>query len=348
MALPPDALFRRGFRITIADKQFGSLDAVRPLTVSFCVQRDKTLTPNNADIMLTNLSDATRAELEELTGGFGQGSAQVRKHKLSSTVKKKTTGKRKTPGVAQAPAGVDGVVVRVEAGYGEHLGQIFFGVLRKASSWRHGTEWLTQISGGDAEHSITTAKISRSYVKGTPIVSVVRDLVAALGVGQGGLEGALGALQAQGGLLTGGLTLQKGLTLHGDAATALEQLMRSCGFEWQIADGNFYAAASGSPMLPGQGPLLTPETGLLDTPQIDKNGRVVGKALLNPDLLPGRVFRVESTRVTGNFICEKTSHRGDSTGSDWCVEFIGRPPAPGSKAAILAAALNDTGFKFGQ
>jgi hypothetical protein len=82
----------------------------------------------------------------------------------------------------------------------------------------------------------------------------------------------------------------------------------------------------------------------VDEPQIDKNGKIVGKALLNPDLLPGRVFRVESTRVTGNFLCEKTQHKGTSDGGDWFVEFVGAPPAKGSAAAALAKLRHDTGF----
>jgi hypothetical protein len=342
MPLPPDALFRRSFQLTVANKQIGSRDVERTLSFSFAVQRDKTLTPNNANVLMYNLSADTRAELEELSGGFGQGTAKVAKHKLSSTVVKKP--KIAQAGVAFAPADADGVVVRIEVGYGEHLGSIFLGVLRKVSSWKAGPDWITQISGGDAEHSITTAKISQTFVKGTPVTSVVRALVATLGVGPGGLTTALAALETTG-LLTGGQTLQKALTMHGDSATELEQLMRSCGFEWYIADGNFYAGPSGMPTFPGEGPLLTPDTGLLDTPQIDKNGKLVGRALLNPDLLPGRSFRVESSRVTGNFLCTKTQHKGSSNGDEWAVEFIGASPAPGSKAAILAEALGDTGFR---
>lgn len=342
MALPPDALFRRSFRITVGSKAFGSVDAERPLTFSFNVQRDRTLTPNNANVLLYNLSADTRAELEELSGGFGQGTGKLPRHRLSGVERKKP--KKAKAGVATAPQDFPGVPVRIEVGYGEHMGQIFFGVLRKVSSWKQGPDWLTQISGGDGEKSITTAKISQTFVKGTPITSVVRALVGTLGVGKGGLDNTLRALEVSG-LLTGGATLPKALTMHGDSATELEQLMRSCGFSWEIADGNFYAGPSGTPTLPGAGPLLTPDTGLIDTPQIDKSGKVVGRALLNPDLLPGRPFRIESSRVTGNFLCTKTQHKGTSTGQDWYVEFVGAPPAPGSKAAILAAALGDTGFK---
>lgn len=316
-------LFNRGFRVTIQDKQFGSFDVPRPLTFSFSVQRDKTLTPNNANILLTNLSEDTRAHLEELSGGFGQGTGLA---KTSSKRKSKTT-----PGTAAAPQD-KGITVRIEAGYGEDIGQIFLGVLRKCSSWWQAPEWLTQISGGDAEHSLTTAQVSKTWVAGTPITTVVRDLVTALKVDSGGLEGTLADLNATG-LLTGGNKLQRPLTLHGDAATALESVMRSAGFEWYISDGAFYAGPAGTPTFPGEGPLLTAATGLIGVPQLDKKGQIVGKCLMNSDLLPGRMFRVESSRVTGNFLCVKTNHHGDSTGDAWYTDFVGAPPEPGSKAA---------------
>lgn len=343
-----DLLFKHSFRLTIQDKEFGSFDVDRPLTFSFSVQRDKTLTPNNANIRITNLNEETRAHLEELSGGFGQGTSSTAKKKLTSgsLVQSTTphTKKKTKAGIAAPPPQDDsGVVVRLEVGYGEHVGQIFFGLLRKVSSWRHGTEWITQISGGDSEHTLVTAKISKTFIKGTPITSVVRELVSTLAVEKGGLNTTLTAMQASG-LLAGGTTLQKALTLHGDSATCLEQVMRSVGFEWSIQDGAFYAGPAGAPTLPGAGPVLTAETGLLDTPQIDRNGFVIGKALLNPDLLPGRVIRIESSRVTGNFLVEKTQHKGDSTGNDWEVQFVARPPAPGSVAAALAHAKGDTGF----
>lgn len=347
MTITKDTLFKRSFRLTIDDKEFGSVDEARPLSFSFAVQRDKTITPNNVNILLYGLADETRDHLEQLSGGFGQGTGKTTQKRLSSNslVKKKPSkSKKKTVGVAAPPSDTDGVVVRLEVGYGEHVGQIFFGVLRKVSSWKEGGNWVTQISGGDAEKSITTAKISKTFVKGTPIAAVVKDLVGALGVGAGGLNNTLVALQTAG-LLTGGTAIQKALTFHGDAATALEQVMRSCGLEWSIQDGAFYAGAAGTPTFPGEGPVLTPETGLIGVPQIDKNGFVIGKALLSPDLLPGRVFRVESTRVTGNFIAEKTQHKGQSTGNEWYVEFVGSPPKPGSKAALLAEAIGDTGFQ---
>jgi hypothetical protein len=291
-----DPLFRRSFRLAVGEKQFGSANELRPLTFSFSVERDHTRVPNNATVTVYNLAEDTRVSLEEL---------------------------RRTQGA---------VVVRLEAGYGDSIGQIFFGALRRVASWHDGSTWVTEICGGDGEDKITTARISQTFVKGTPVSAVLKALVEALGVDPGGLTTAM-ATAALSGFTAGGTALQKGLTMHGDAAAELESFCKSLGLRWSIQDGAFFAARVGEPALPGEGPLFSPETGLLGTPSVDKDGKVSGVVLLNSDLLPGKVFRVESERITGNFICERTHSHGTSTGQDWFTEFTGAPPEKGSAAA---------------
>lgn len=285
-------LFRRSFRVTVGSKQFGSANELRPLRFAFSVERDHTKVPNNASVTLWGLNDDTRAELEERSA---------------------------TPG---------GVPVRVEVGYGTDLGQIFLGGLRRVASWRDAPGWVTEVSGGDGEHEIVTAKVSQTFKAGTPVSSVLAALVKALGTGVGNLS----SLSATG-FDAGGTTLQKDLAMRGDAAQALEQFCRSLGIRWSIQDGVFFAAKVGDAFAPGKGPLLTPGTGLLETPGVDKDGKVSGLCLMNTDLLPGRVFRVESDRITGNFVAEQTHHFGESSGQEWYTEFVGTPPAKGSKAA---------------
>ncbi len=294
-------LFRRSFRLSVGDKQFGSVDVERPLSFEFSVERDTKRIPNNASVTMYNLSADTRQHLEQLSG--------------------------KDP---TRP----GVTVRIEAGYGERINQIFFGSIRRVASWRAGADWITEVSSGDGEHEITTARISRTFVKGTPVSSVLKDIVRALGVDAGGLSQAMATLNTTG-FSAGGTKLQKAITMHGDAAQELEQFCQSCGIRWSIQDGAFFAAATGEPSIPGEGPVFSPETGLLEAPKVDKKGKVSGSALLTGDLVPGRVFRVESSRVTGNFICTKVHHHGASFAEDWTTDFCGDPPAKGSRAAVV-------------
>jgi hypothetical protein len=289
----PQELFRRSFRVTVGSKQFGSVDVERPISFSFSVDRDTTAIPNSANVTLWNLAPDTRAELEALATS--------------------------SPG---------GVPVRVEAGYGDRIGQIFFGGLGKVASWREGADWVTELAGGDGEKQIVSARINRSFARGTPVSAVLRALVTQLGVDPGGL----GAINTPG-FSTSGTSLSRSMTFRGDAAQALEAFCRSLGLRWSVQDGAFFAAPDGEATVPGQGPLFSPETGLIETPTVDKDGKVNGIALLNGELIPGRIFRVESSRVTGNFLCTACHYYGESQGDTWYIEFEGTPPAKGSRAA---------------
>lgn len=54
--------------------------------------------------------------------------------------------------------------------------------------------------------------------------------------------------------------------------------------------------------------------------------QVSGVCLLQPDLIPGVPFRVESQAFTGNLVCLKTVHVGDTHSTDqWIVQWTGRP-----------------------
>ena len=291
-------LFHRSFRVSVGDVQFSSENVLRPLGLSFSVQRDDTPTPNNVNLLVYNLSEERRQALAEV-------------------------------------GGKEGVTVRLEAGYGEDLGQLFFGVLRKVQSWREGPTWHTQLSGGDKEKDLVLSRFNRTFKKGTPVSKVVEALVGTFDVDKGNLTDVASKLSLEG-FLEGRSTLPKAMSFRGDTATILENILRSCGYRWSIQDGAFRAAKLGHPSVPGEGPLLTPRTGLLDTPTLDKDGKILGKALLNADLIPGKVFRVESSRVTGTFLCEKTVHKGETDGGAWEVSFRGRKPAKGSPASGVA------------
>lgn len=279
--------------MTVGTKQFGSVDVERPISFSFSVDRDTTAVPNSANVTLWNLNADTRADLESLATS--------------------------SPG---------GVPVRVEAGYGDRIGQIFFGGLRRVASWREGPDWVTELSGGDGEKQIVSARINRTFAKGTPVAAVLRALVGQLGVDTGGLS----SLAAQG-FKVGGTKIPRAFSARGDAAQALEGFCRGLGLRWSVQDGAFFAAPNGEPFAPGEGPMFSAETGLIETPTVDKDGKVNGISLINSDLIPGRVFRVESARVTGNFVCTACHTYGESDGPTWYVEFEGTPPAKGSRAA---------------
>lgn len=212
------------------------------------------------------------------------------------------------------------IPVRVQVGYETGGGQIFLGGLRTAESTRNGADWITEVRGGDGEKEILQARVAKTFAKGASYKVVLTALVDALGVKRGNL----GSLEAPALLSSGATSLAKALTVRGGVAEELEALTRSLGLEWSIQDGAFQVAASGQPAQT-QSVVLSADSGLIGVPSVDKDGLVSGTALLIPDLLPGRTFRVESERVTGNLVCTKTVHSGDSESTEWYVHFTGKP-----------------------
>ncbi len=210
--------------------------------------------------------------------------------------------------------------VRLEVGYRRPgLSQIFFGELRRVTTRIEKTETITPLFGGDATTPLSTATIARTFPKGTPIGSVLEALVTSLGLGTGNLRPVAAAKFA-------GRTLSRALTISGGTADELQEFTRSYGLSWSVQAGAFTIQDIGAPVPVTSGVLLNKESGLLDSPTVDpKTKNVSGKAFLQPALLPGAAFEVDSEFVQGRYIAGKTKHSGDWSSNDWHVEFEGKP-----------------------
>lgn len=214
----------------------------------------------------------------------------------------------------------DGVELRLEVGYQKKIGQIFFGTLSRVSSQHTGKDWITEITGGDGKIKLRAATINRSFAAGAPLIDVVTAFVDALELKKGSLD--LTATEL------GQRALSHGTTFSGPVAEEMSAFCRSEGFVWSIQDGEFTLSRLDEPVPDTRGPRIAPDTGLIGAPRIDSKGRVIGVALIQPDLVPGVPFRLESSRVTGDFVAEVTKHSGDSIGKEWFVEFAGKAIDP--------------------
>lgn len=211
---------------------------------------------------------------------------------------------------------------RLEAGYEENIQQIFFGSLRRARTTREGTDWVTTCDLGDGEAELAQATISKSWSKGTPIGTVLQDFAAALGLGLGNVAQFLASQTA------GGTILTQPLTVSGPVSEELSAFTRSVGLSWSIQDGALQLLDLAMPYAPGTAVLLKPDTGLIGAPRLDvdsdtKKTLCVARSLLQPELVPGSLFVVESEFVNGQFAARKTKHIGDTAGQDWYVDVEG-------------------------
>lgn len=121
---------------------------VTELDIDFNVMRTLAKDPNTAEIHVKNLSEDTRASIEQ---------------RASSNVS-------------------------LEAGYKDGMSLIFNGDLRNANTVREGANIITTIQSGDGEKNNKKRRISKSYAPGTPIRQAISDLANALGVGLGNIN----------------------------------------------------------------------------------------------------------------------------------------------------------------
>ena len=284
------ALFRRAVTLKVVPRSASSIPgalAAIESTMGFelsnldCVfQVKKTLKPepNTAEIKVFNLAERTRAVLE-------------------------------TP---------ERIGVLLEAGYAGRTCQVFFGEVRSAHSYREGSDIITELSTGDSEEALATARFNMAVAAGSSPLQVLNVLVAEMGVGAGNVAAAASMLAAKG--VTFGPTV-----FHGNAAKNLTDICDAGGIEWSVQDGVLQFLERGKP-LSEVAVLLGPGSGLLGSPTVDHKGIVTAQALIQPGLEPGRkvAFETSNLKPTQGFIVQEAQYTGDTAGNDWQVKLTGR------------------------
>lgn len=256
---------------------------IRDLDVSFQIDRNIRLEPNTCGLRIYNLAEGHRAALEELR-----------------------------------PSGssVRGIPCRVDAGYGDDLATLWSGDLRTVYSQREGPDWTTVLESGDGEKAVKNGRTNISFDENTPVRTVVDRLVQDLGVGRGNVDRFIATLEtASGGIFRHGVTVSE------PTAVALEGLADSVDFEVSIQDGALLLLPRGQPLTQGTAVLLSPETGLVDSPTVDNEGVLSARCLLIPDVRIGGLVTVEASRVRGTYRVEQATWFGDTAGNDWFIDL---------------------------
>jgi len=210
--------------------------------------------------------------------------------------------------------------VQIDAGYTDQVSTIFLGDVRTHSTIRENdTELITEMAAGDGEKAIQHARINVSLRKGSSISQVLTALVSALGVDPGNTAQAVAALAPFGSMFT------MGTVLSGSASRELTRILSSVGYSWSIQNGKLQVLSIKQALL-GTALLLTPFTGLLDSPTIDKDGYLNCKTLMIPDVFPGRLCVLTSENLQGQFRIEETEHNGDThSDGDWDISIKAKP-----------------------
>lgn len=279
-------LFGRRWRVQVGELVSADLD------LSFKVTRQHAARPGTAEITLYNLTPSHRSEILK--------SPRARHWLLSAP------GQPDTPGQA-------GTVVELAAGYGTEAPTIFRGTLRRVVQKREGaTDWTITVTAGDGAYAIRNARVRRAFAADTQLGTVLGAIADAMGVGRGNLDEVVPRAQFD----RVGAIFPEGTLVHGSAADELTRLCMSAGLEWSIQDGHLLVLERGA-AIRRAAVVLSPDTGLVGSPERNGRRRAKARALIIPDLVPGCVVDLRSEVIAGEFRILHAEYSGDTRGGDW-------------------------------
>lgn len=211
---------------------------------------------------------------------------------------------------SRAACAVKGTEVRLVAGYRDTAALIFAGQVTHGTSMREAGGWVTVLEAKDGMPQ-WTSRVRKSLHQATKHRELVKMLAD-----QMGLQVSNAQLDLAGSGATNGPT-----TMYGFAHAEMDVLCRSLGLEWSIQRGRLVLVREGTATAE-TAVLLTPETGLVGTPQrqAQENGKkrivqVVSK--LQPTIKPGRLIELRSQTLSGLLRCSKVETVGDTHGAEW-------------------------------
>ncbi len=220
-----------------------------------------------------------------------------------------------------------GPIVRIEAGYKAEgsRSQLFQGNERTTRIRQEGTEITATLTAGDGQNAIRTRRASAAFGRDTQLVDVLEYLAGQIGVGSGNLRTAIADAELDQIGTTLATAFPHGTVVRGNAANELTRLLHSAGRSWSVQDGALQILPVGG-TLQRDAILISANTGMIGTPEIT-NARqhvVTLSALIQPDLVPGRLIKIESNAVTGFYRIEQAKYSGDTIGKAWEVEMVTR------------------------
>lgn len=172
--------------------------------------------------------------------------------------------------------------ILLETGYQDAgLSVLFKGQIRDVTHTKSSPDIESAIECGDGDKAVGQGAVSKTFKAGTKpkeIVEYLRDQMP--GLDKGKIVG-LDDLPAY----------KRPVSLFGYAFRELDELGRQHGFYWSIQNEKFQAVARDRHL--GGAVLLSSETGLIGCPEITDTGVKV-KALLNPQIMPGKLIDVRS------------------------------------------------------
>lgn len=205
----------------------------------------------------------------------------------------------------------------ISAGYTSHGGAlpIFIGHIQPftgVSLKRSGGQVIIEVSAVDSGGNFAQSNLAISMNGPTTSTQLLVLLAAKIGLPLGPQSEALPVV-----------SFPRGFTHGGPTRLAMDRVCKAINASWFIRDGLIVVTEKGK-STQETAPLLTPQTGLIGSPERIEGGRKVRfKALLNPGIAVRRQVMVKAADVDGAYIMQRVRHYGSNYIDDFTTEGEG-------------------------
>jgi hypothetical protein len=210
------------------------------------------------------------------------------------------------------------------AGYRDiGMKRLFAGQVTNVTTRKSGTDRITQILMGAAYTNLNHEVLSSLVPPGRDVEEAIKSFQSQLGVSKSVFSGV--NIKSK---------LLWGYPLQGTPKEMLNELAERYNLDWQIDDGVLYVHDNdrGNSEKFELAYVINSDTGLIDNAyrasgDIRRSKKdkakiqaVQWKMLLNPDIVPGDIVRLEDTLITGWYKITDLRYTGDWRGSPWYTE----------------------------
>lgn len=204
--------------------------------------------------------------------------------------------------------------------------ELFSGQVVKCSTRKSGADRITQIIMGEGYVDLTQNPQTATIPEGKTVKDVLEQVAKNLpSVKKGSFTG-----------INMNSRLLYGYPITGNAQQILNEICKSYGLKYHVHNKKLYVYDNrGSIQNPKQtAPLVTKETGLIDTPFAitgDKGKKVTDKSqlrgiqfkkLIDTTILCGQIIRVTDGQIDGWYVVDEIRYTGEYRGSSWYMDVI--------------------------
>lgn len=226
-----------------------------------------------------------------------------------------------------------GAVCKFSAGYADRQELLLLANLEAMYDEFEGTDRVTRLEFSEGGTIVIDSLFSKYYQRGTPIDSIVNDLIDGLNLTKGRIDRV-------------GKVLQKNIYLQGKTWDQIRIIAEEVGFKVSIQDMAVNFVSTNKNVIENMrvGREINRFTGLVGEPKavFDNSGKskrnvvaslqstfteaasgVEIKVLLDGQLRVGSLFRLNTEKISGEYRVTKVVHSGSFEGNDWYTKVTG-------------------------